>query len=194
MNTLEGVNEILSRAEMRPVSALDTGGASWAAQAERLLDREALSVQVDGWNFNHLENVTWTPNGSNEIEVPDTVIWCDTYGESEHIDVSMRGGKLYNRTDNTTTFTSSVKVEYVERWEFGCIPHPIQELIVARAAVEFIKEAKVAGPALRAAYENLDRKNSLAHSHEGDVRNVNILNSVDMDRVRGGRRRIPRGR
>jgi hypothetical protein len=194
MTVLEAVNEILSRSGLKPVSVRDTGGNSWAAQAERLLERESLSVLSKGWNFNHVVNITWTPDGDGYIDVPDTVIWCDTYGESQHIDISNRGGRLYGRANNTSVFTGPIQVEYIERWVFECIPYPIKEYIVARSTIEFLKELQPQNfnTLIRFAVDNHDEKMSEAQAFQMEVANENIVTSNSMETVRGHRRNIYR--
>jgi hypothetical protein len=136
MNKLDAVNHILRRTGGRPVSALDTDGNSTQAEVERFIDDEEIRVQVEGFQYNLRENVELTPGGDDKIGVPASVLWIDASEATD--DVVQVGGNLYDRTNNTFTFDDGVlKVEYALRIGFECIPLPIRQYIVARAARRF---------------------------------------------------------
>lgn len=61
MDKLEAVNEILRLSGLGTVPALDTGKASWTAEAERCLDRSEIDLQSDGWPHDKRVNITLTP-------------------------------------------------------------------------------------------------------------------------------------
>lgn len=138
MTELEAVQLILTRNGLRPPAALDTGGRSDAAEAERLLAESDLAIQSEGWHYNTMKDVTLSPDGSNHITVPSDAITIDTYDEDEDIDITgVAGGWLYNLTDHTNAFTSSLQVQYILRMAWGCIPNPVQQLIAETAAVNY---------------------------------------------------------
>jgi len=60
LTKLEAVNEILEAVDIWPVAALDPSGTSDATEAERVLDRENVRVQGQGWPENTEENVSMT--------------------------------------------------------------------------------------------------------------------------------------
>jgi hypothetical protein len=61
MTKLDAVNEVLARVGIRPVPALDTGGAGDAAEAERCIDREELNTQSLDWHYNRRREVELFP-------------------------------------------------------------------------------------------------------------------------------------
>jgi len=58
MLKLDAVNEMLEGAHEYAFTALDTGGVSTAAQAERILDRVGERIQAYGWHCNREIDVT----------------------------------------------------------------------------------------------------------------------------------------
>lgn len=52
LSRLQGVNRVLMNCGVRPVTALDTGNASEAADAERILDFESRTAQLAAWHDN----------------------------------------------------------------------------------------------------------------------------------------------
>jgi hypothetical protein len=62
MLKLDAVREMLARNGLQHITALDTGGASMAATAERTLDREELAFQTIGWHYNTRRKVTLSPS------------------------------------------------------------------------------------------------------------------------------------
>lgn len=61
MDKLTAVQEMLARSGLQHVSALDTNGASMAAFAERVLDREEYAFQSIGWHYNTRRNIELGP-------------------------------------------------------------------------------------------------------------------------------------
>lgn len=62
MTKLDAVQEILRRSGLYVPPALDTDGASAAANAERVLDAEELAVQSRGWHYNTRRKVQLSPD------------------------------------------------------------------------------------------------------------------------------------
>lgn len=62
MQKLEAIRQILELCGLQHVAALDTDGASMAAFAERILDRENIALQEYGWYFNRRDDVDLSPS------------------------------------------------------------------------------------------------------------------------------------
>lgn len=62
MQKLEAVRQMLELCGLQHISALDTDGASMAAFAERILDRENIALQEYGWHFNRRDDVELEPS------------------------------------------------------------------------------------------------------------------------------------
>lgn len=190
MTKLEGVNEVLIAAGRDPVKALDTDGASPAAEAERRLDRANIDVQSLGWHFNRRKNVELEPNDDGNIEVPEGVITIDGDQENgESINITTVGNGLYNLDDNTDEFEDNVTVAYVLCYLFPCVPLLVQKLITATAAVEYNLTrygTKERQPRLE---YNKQMAWSYAARYDEDVADVDVLDTDEMRSLRGGRDR-----
>lgn len=184
MTKLDAVNELLASCGKRPVTVLDTGGASWAAEAERVIDRKELEIQSLGWNYNRRNEVTLSPGGNGKIMVDDTVIEIDSNDTDSDRDVVKMGDHLYDKDNNTDQFTDPVVVTYTERYSFGCIPIQVRRAILDAAIATFNMDWNSGrGQILK----EQTARNSLARAFTFNNRtgNVNILDTDDQDRVRG---------
>lgn len=164
------------------MTALQTGLASDAGEAERILDDCELEVQSQGWHYNTRKDVTMTPNGDDEILVDSTVIEIDTYGVDVEMDVANVGGKLYDLDDNTFSFDDTIKVWYTLRYDFVCIPLQIRTYIAKYAAFKF---AELRGTVTQTIYDDYILARSRANSFNSRSRNDNMLDTVHHRRVRG---------
>lgn len=72
---------------------------------------------------------------TNAIELPSGIIRIDTDGYDYWRDLTQRGPILLDKDDNVTMFDDSVRVTYVERLGFGCIPQAVQYYIAMSAAL-----------------------------------------------------------
>lgn len=186
METLDAINDILAGVGIRPFDALDTGGTSWAGEAERILDKEELRVQSIGWHYNTKCGVTLTPNADGNIIPDSTTIWIDSDGEDSDKDVAFVGGKLFDRTNDTFIFDAPIVCRYVLRWSFPCIPYPIRQHIQAEASLRFAKFSGLAtNRTLAELRDDRDVANSAANRYNNDTTNDNILRTPHAMRFMG---------
>lgn len=186
MTKLDAINEMLTKQGARPISQLDTGGASHAAVAEYILDAVELEFQSRGWHYNTRSNVELAPNGDGHIPVPAGVITIDSDGPDAWRDVAQNGDHLVDLDNNTSEFSVPIKVMYTLRLEFSCIPQPIQKAITAHAA--FVMGQRYQSRDRALIFElSRDAQNmlALAKRFDGEFSNVNALNSADARRFRG---------
>lgn len=190
MTKLDAVNYILTGNGQRPVTVLDTGGTSYVAEAERLLDTVELEIQTRGWHYNTLRKVSLTPDASDHILIPAGVITIDTDYTDKWRDITQQGDHLYDLDNNTDEFTDPVYVTYVQRLEFSCIPEPFKQWIASEAAQRMAESYHPEHYArLRVRQVDTANKKAAAIRFNGDKSNSNVLNTVDADRFRGRVRR-----
>lgn len=188
MTKLEAVNHVLREVGLAGTVALDTDGASNAAQVERILDLTELEVQTKGWHYNTRRGVTLARNGDDSISLPNAAITID--GDDTRIgldpDVTQVGRRLYNLDDNANTFTADLKVTYTLRFEFDCIPQPIQSYIAAWTAVRY--NDSYGRPERRSTlYEAMRVAKAEAKRFDNDSEDVNCLRSGWAESARGSR-------
>lgn len=189
MNRLDAVNEILSAVGVRPVDALDTDGTSLSAEAERWLDRELLRIQSQGWHYNIRKDVTYSPAEDGYIYPANEIIWVDSDQDDSTTDICLVGGRIYNRDDNTFTFTDDIKIRDCTLWDFACVPHPVRDYILKSAAYRFARavrrELRLDPGVIRDIQEDLLLAQTAAHQFDNDSSNDNMLEFPDSQSVKG---------
>lgn len=136
---LEAVNALLEHIGEAPVSAL-TDLALDAAKAQNTLNRVSREIQSKGWHFNTTYRKL-TRDGNNEFVLPANTLYVDSVRNSYDLDVTMRGGKLFDRRPfkNSTQFPDyeEIEVKLVELLAFSDLPEAARQFIYIRAARQF---------------------------------------------------------
>jgi hypothetical protein len=121
-------------------------------------------VQAEGWTFNKEYDYPITPDSNNEINIPNNVLQMDlnqNYSQNMNRDSINRGGKLYDRTAHSYTWTDeTVYVDIIWEFDWGSIPEPVQAFIVARAAS--IVSSRIIGDGTQ--YQMLQQKEAFTRS------------------------------
>lgn len=131
MDKLEAVNICLSSMGEPTVNSIN-GAAVDAQMASDLIDETTTSVQSIGWHWNK-QKMTLTPSATTKnIELPENFLRVDAV--DHNIDVVRRGNRLFNVTDRSFSFDSSVEVEIVVRLNFNELPYPAAYYIAMRSA------------------------------------------------------------
>lgn len=132
MTKLEAVNICLSSMGEPVINSLDNASVD-AQMASDLIDETSRTVQGQGWNWNR-ERHTISPNVQGQIVLPANTVRIDTIEYDRDIDVIQRGLKLYNRKDNTYTFTDAVTVEIYVLLPFEDLPLAAKTFIAYKSA------------------------------------------------------------
>lgn len=197
MERLEAVNDILRRVGALVVPALDTGGTSIQAQAERQLDDVDLRVQSLGWHWNR-RTLTLSPDESSQIPVASIatprggILDLDTAGETEAygVEVIVKDGLLTLLPDMTQEFESDVTVEIVERIPFNEIPVLFAAWMVAEAAFDLNRRYMQDTTRDQALVAEKQQARVSAMRQAIRLADVNVLKSDDVVSVHG-RQRLP---
>lgn len=134
LTKLQAINEMLTAVGETAV-LVTVEGASDTVNAETVLDAETRKVLSKGWHANTDENVTLTPDVDGFIAVPTDALQVDPV--DRRVDLVKRGGRLWNRTDNTDVFDAPVVVKIIRNLPFEDLPFPLQSRIVAQAVVKY---------------------------------------------------------
>ena len=131
---LEAVNSMLGHIGESPVNSISNTNALpvSAATAISALDEISRSVQSEGWQFNTEVNVSLSPAGDGTITLSDDIIEMDPIDTS--IDVVQRGLSLFDRSNNTTVFSSDLKVNQTRLLDWDSLPEPARRYITLRAS------------------------------------------------------------
>lgn len=133
---LAAVNQIISNVGQSPLNKLDSGNPL-AELAEGILDEITRAVQAEGWSFNTEYNYPVSPDAlTKEIGVTSSMLSIDTQPR-DRIQVVIRGGKLYDKVNHTSTFTEPIKADIVWLLEFDDMPEAFKNYVTTRAANVF---------------------------------------------------------
>lgn len=189
MTKLTAVNQILEESGNGgfPILALDTNGRSETAKAERVLERENVLVQTDGWVFNTRYNVELIPDTvTGKITFSNSIISIDSDGVDSERNITQRGGYLYDLDNNTDVFTGSRRVTYVEMYNFDCIPEPVAAYIAAKATLAYTENMPTQNMIrIRTLRDKVDRCLGAAKAFNCGVSDSNILRNPEAQRLRG---------
>ena len=133
---LDAVNQILSSVGQAPVTTLDLQNPEVFITVNTLREISK-QVQLEGWTFNTERKYPMVRNAAtNEISVPSNVLSIDGNDPTHRnkYDLVVRNGKLYDRLNNTYTFTEDVKVDVLWYFDFQYLPPAVQSFITAKAA------------------------------------------------------------
>lgn len=146
MSRLDGVNRCLMNVGIRPVSALDTGGSSEAADVERILDFESRSLQVQGLYENRVMCVAHVADGSGNVVLATTIIGIKSAGSSQHRNFAMRDNGsnilVYNLDAGTLVFTvgETIYLDLTFEIPFESASPSIQESVLKCATEVFARQ------------------------------------------------------
>lgn len=128
---LESVNVMLGHIGESPINSLTGSLPVSATTALAALNEVSKEVQSEGWHFNSEKNVTLSPVGGS-ITVPSDAVQVDA--DDKSIDIVQRGSSLFDRTNNTSTFTKSIKVNLMRLLDWDSLPEEARRYITLRAS------------------------------------------------------------
>ena len=134
---LEAVNSMLGHIGESPVNSISDTNALpvSAATAVSVLDEISRAVQAEGWHFNTELKVTLTPASDNTITLGSDIIEVDAIDTT--IDIVQRGLNLFDRSNNSTTFSSNLEVNLTRLLDFTSLPEVARRYITLRASRVF---------------------------------------------------------
>lgn len=130
---LEAVNRVLQMLGEAPVNSLD-GQFGLAQQAQDMINDVSRRVQAEGWSFNTDYYKLLQRDINNQIPIGTNVsnVTVDHY-DFAAVDVVQRGDKLYDRRNNSYTFTQDLygDVTYLLDWDE--LPEYAREYVAIKA-------------------------------------------------------------
>ena len=170
----------------QPVSSLDNlAGLQDASIARQILTNISRTVQSKGWVFNLDLQVTYSPDTNGEIILGSNVLRIDTTSKVRKStkDIVERGGKLYDRENNTSIFTEDVVVDRVIVLNFNDLPEAARRYIATRAARVFHDRVVGSGELHRFFTEDEQMAWSELLEYESEVGDYTIFDDYDVYRV-----------
>lgn len=139
MSELDAVNLMLSTIQRLPVNSLEDSGLADVAMARQELDRTSLEVQSEGWEFNTFYNKEYPLDSNGKLPLPSNTISADAVDKTINVSYRIINGNpyLYNKDDNSYTFSNPLKLEVILKYDFEELPPNAQRFIATRAARRF---------------------------------------------------------
>ncbi|MCI4664218.1 MAG: hypothetical protein MRY74_05810 [Neomegalonema sp.] len=138
---LDAVNLMLATIGESPVATLEQSGQVDAVTAQRTLGEISAEVQSRGWHFNtdKAYPLYAQAHAPYEIAIPANAARIDPAGASAHLDLAVRGGKLWDRRRHSFSFAGAPKVLVDIVWvlPFAEMPQPARRFAAIRAARVF---------------------------------------------------------
>lgn len=133
---LDAVNQMLGHIGESPVNSIasSTSLPISASTAQNVLTEVSREVQSEGWFFNYEKNVELIPSNST-ITVGEDVLDLDPI--DKQVDIVQRGTTLFDRRNNTTTITETIKVNLIRLLEWTSLPETARRYITLRASRVF---------------------------------------------------------
>jgi|TARA_R100001510_G_scaffold56900_1_gene63433 hypothetical protein len=131
---LEAVNTMLGYIGEAPVNSISNTSELpvSAANAVSILDEVSREVQSEGWHFNTVKDYVLSPT-NNSITLPNNTLQVDHDG-TEDVDLVQRGLSLFDRKNQTTTFTNDIKVTITFLLDWDDLPEQARRYIALKAA------------------------------------------------------------
>ena len=133
MSKLEAVNEMLEAIGEKPVAALDTGGTSTAADAERVLDRIDRRIQSMGWPENTDFAVTIV--SAAPTVVPSDTLWIRSTTQNRNY--TLRADGVYDIDAGAALTGVTAQVDKIKKLTFADLAPRTKDLISVAASAIF---------------------------------------------------------
>jgi hypothetical protein len=188
MTELEAVNVLLTTIGESPVNTLTGNQVTDVTIANQVLTEVSREVQAQGWHFNTEDRVVLSRDVSNHITVPADTARIDT----PDFNTVVRSGKLFNLTERTFEFGSSVEATIVYFQDFLVLPDAAKKYITTRAA-RIYSDRMLNSEAIHKMVSRDEQKALVdLKEFEGDTADFNMMDSYSVARVmnRGHNRRI----
>jgi len=167
---LQCINIMLAAIGEAPINSLVGLLPADAVTAQSTLLEANKSIQSEGWSFNTEIDVTFTRDGSNQINLPTNILRIDAnVNHHPTIDPIQRGTKLYDRQNNKYEFDEDLICTVVYFRDFDEIPEPARHYMNIQAARKFV-DRLVSDQALRT-YTLQDEQRARAILMETDLAN-----------------------
>ena len=182
---LEAVNTVLATVGSSPVSALTGAQSADVRMAISTLDEVSREIQTVGWHFNTDEKVPLAPDPVTlEIVLASSIVRCDMEEfYANGLDIVQRGQRLYDRTNRTYQFGSTLYATIVTLLEWDDLPEPARRYITIRASRLF--NDRMVGSVEHHQFTAMDEMQARAalFEFEGDTADYSVFDHWSVGRI-----------
>ena len=188
MTELQAVNVLLTTIGESPVNTLTGNQVTDVTIANHVITEVSREVQAQGWHFNTEDKVVLSRDVANNIIIPSDVARIDT----PNFNTTIRGGKLFNLTDRTYVFSSSVEASIVYFQDFAVLPEVVKNYISTRASRIFSDRMLNSETIHKMVSRDEQKALTDLKAFESDTADFNMMDSYAVARVmkRGNTRRM----
>ena len=137
LSELEAANIMLSTISVAPVSTLEVPGDLNVSVAKQILYNTAREVESYGYYFNTDAKYPLARDTDDEIVLPRNVLFVSVDRDFWSYDATLRGLKLYNRSEQTFKFDKDLTGSVTFFLEWDDLPQPARQYIAIKAARKF---------------------------------------------------------
>lgn len=172
---LDAVNVLLMSIGQAPVNTLEVPGVKDVSFARLTLHNTSRQVQTRGWWFNRDLEVTLARDVSNEVPLAANIL--EVSGSYVGDQFVSRGGKLYDRVNQTFVFETAPVVNQTVFLAFEDLPQAARNYITHRAGRIF-QSNFIGSPLLYNFTKELEVE-AMTEMTRNDLRgkNLNVFNS-----------------
>jgi len=183
---LEATNELLGTIGESAISTLEGNLPRDAERAIKYIHAASRAVQHRGWSFNTDENSPLSRDSGNQIPVPLDAL---DISFEEGAGLTVRSGKVYNRTSNSFTFDADVTANIVRFLPFDDLPESAKQAVFIRAGLQFQAQTLVEDVLFRFTEAQLNEAMArLENDHVSDTAPNAITDSPDIQQIMRSRR------
>ena len=137
LSELEAANIMLSTISVAPVSTLEVPGDLNVSVAKQILYNTAREVESYGYYFNTDAKYPLARDTDGQIVLPRNVLFVSVDRDFWSYDATLRGLKLYNRSEQTYKFDKDLTGSVTFFLEWDDLPQPARQYIAIKAARKF---------------------------------------------------------
>jgi len=179
---LESVNQMLGHVGEAPVNSLaETAALPISASTALTTLREvSKEVQTEEWHFNTVTDYEPIKEDTGKLRLPDETLFADAVDKT--IDVVQRGVYLYDRKNQTSVFSATLKVDLTVQLGWDELVEVARRYITLRASRIF--QGRVVGSAELQSLIAVDEMQARARLLELDAQSSDrtIFDSEDVAR------------
>lgn len=187
LSKLDAVNVVLRARGRGPTAALGEAARPQAREAEDTLATALLEVLSGDWHFNKQENLKLTPDGSNEIVLPNNLLSFAPTSYSLGRSLSQIGTRLFDMDEATFKFTGPIFLEATFGYAFEDVPQPIRWYVALQAAFQFANQQTPGDASMRPSAEQLAVAHANARAFDARLRPRNLRVNPHFRRLRRNR-------
>jgi|TARA_R100001530_G_scaffold64158_1_gene46122 hypothetical protein len=189
---LDAVNEVLSLVGIGEIADLTAPLRQDALQASATLSQGLMEIATTRNYYNRYEDITLTRDTDNKIPIAANVY--DVELRNSNKQVVIKNNFLYNLTDNTFVFDSSLKADITYYLQFVELPEVVKRYLTMKTARKLYLKLFGVSPHLQALAMEEKMAYDVWQRYEDESGDLNILNHFDVHNIWYGARqggRVP---